>query len=231
MLIRPAAATALLMLLSGAGCATTTTSNTARTATEQLLISNAIDQSLDKVDFSAFAGQRVFLDDKYVDGVDKNYLLGSIRHRIVYHGGFVAPAADQADILLEARSGGIGTDQAETFYGLPEVVIPGMITIPELKFITRTSQRGMAKIAFVALDAKTRNILGQGGTSLAMADANNWSVLGIGPFKSGSVKEEVSASVVSDQYNPNAGLPRSVVFGQPPVPSDPYRLTGHGSDR
>ena len=46
------------------GCTNTSTSNTARTAKEQLLLSNAVDQSLDKVDFTPLYGQKVFVDDK-----------------------------------------------------------------------------------------------------------------------------------------------------------------------
>ena len=55
------------------GCTHTSTSNTARTAKEQMLLSNAVDQSLDKVDFTPLYGQKVFVDDKYLECVDKNY--------------------------------------------------------------------------------------------------------------------------------------------------------------
>lgn len=219
---------ASLALLAG-GCSTTSTSNTARTATEQLLISNAIDQSLDKIDFMAFAGHNVFIEEKYLEGVDKAYLLSSLRHRIAYYGGKVVTAADQSELVLEVRSGGIGTDNTETFYGLPEIVLPGMLTLPEMKLATRGSQKGAAKIGLVAYDSRTRQILGHGGTTLAVADANNWSVLGIGPFKSGTVREEIDASTNGDSYNPQTGLPHSVAFGSPlPATPEPdrIRLTG-----
>src|SRR5690348_1502436 len=59
-------AAAALVLLSG--CGTTRMTDTQRTATEQLLISNAIDQSVSRIDVSALAGKRVFLDAQYLDG-------------------------------------------------------------------------------------------------------------------------------------------------------------------
>ena len=93
------------------GCATVTTSNTARTATEQLLISNAVDQSLDKIDFSTFVGTKVVLEEKYLEGVDKAYVLASVRHRLLYHGATISTDAKDADIILEARSGGIGDQE------------------------------------------------------------------------------------------------------------------------
>lgn len=73
----------LIFLTVLAGCTSTKQSNTARTATEQLLISNAVDQSLNKVDFSSLSGSAVFVEEKHLDCVDKGYILGSIRHRLL----------------------------------------------------------------------------------------------------------------------------------------------------
>ena len=56
----------LLMAHSFSGCSATKTTNTSRSAVEQLLVSNAVDQSLNKVDFSPFSGHTVYLEDKYV---------------------------------------------------------------------------------------------------------------------------------------------------------------------
>ena len=141
----------LCALLSG--CAKFNTSATARTATEQLLLSNAVDQSLSRVSFDSFRGHKVFLDDKYLESVDKTYVVGSIRHRLLQSGASLSPDAASADVVLEARSGALGTDSSETFYGVPEVVIPGMVTIPELKLAMKSRQTGTAKLGFVAYDA------------------------------------------------------------------------------
>jgi hypothetical protein len=217
---------ALALCAMVSGCAKSKMSTTARTATEQLLLSNAVDQSLTRVEFSSFAGSKVFFDDKYLDSVDKQYVVGSIRHRLMQSGATVVADAASADVVLEARSGALGTDSAETFYGLPEVVIPGMVTIPELKLATRTNQTGTAKLGFVAYDAKAGNVLGSGGVSIAVADHNDWNVLGIGPFKSGSLKSELESAAERDVYNPASGLPNSVVFDGPSRDFGSVRLTG-----
>ena len=112
------------------GCASTSTSNTARTAKEQMLLSNSVDQSLDKVDFTPLYGQRVFVDDKYLECVDKPYIVGSVRHRVLRAGGVLASAADTADVHMEIRSGGVGTDTSQSYLGTPEIALPGMLTIP-----------------------------------------------------------------------------------------------------
>ena len=50
------------MLVMLAGCGSTLTSNTPRTATEQLLISDAIDRTVESLDFSPLADETVFFD-------------------------------------------------------------------------------------------------------------------------------------------------------------------------
>src|SRR5579859_2942442 len=90
--------------LSG-GCTSTKQSNTARTATEQLLISNAVDQSLNKIDFTPLAGSSVFVEDKYLDCVDKGYVLGSIRHKLLQARATIAGKPEEATAVMEVRSG------------------------------------------------------------------------------------------------------------------------------
>lgn len=177
------------LILAASGCATTKTSNTARTGAEQILISSAIDRAMSNVRFGDFAGYNVFIDDKYLDGtVDKGYLVGSLRHRVLSAGGKVAAAADKADVVLEVRSGGVGTDNEETFIGIPAIGIPGLpIELPEVKIANRTSQIGTAKIGLIAYNPKTGEAMGKGGRATALTHSNDTYVLGVGPFRNGAV--------------------------------------------
>lgn len=182
------------------GCATTTTSNTARTGTEQLLISSAIDRSLSSVRFNDFAGYKVFIDPQFVSGtVDKGYLVGTLRAKVLEGGGKLVAAADAADLVLEARSGGVGTDTEESYVGIPALGVPGLpIEIPEVKFLSRNTQMGTAKIGLVCYDAKTGESLGAGGSSAALSHNKDTYVLGVGPFRSGSVVDTRERSVGFD---------------------------------
>src|SRR6516225_2644969 len=66
------------------GCGTTRMSDTQRTATEQLLISNAIDQAVSQVDFRPLAGKSVYFDPQYLEGtVDRGYLVSSLRQHLL----------------------------------------------------------------------------------------------------------------------------------------------------
>jgi hypothetical protein len=206
----------LLMVLSvGTGCTSTTTSNTARTAKEQMLLSNAVDQSLAKIDFTPLSGQKVFVEDKYLDCVDKGYVVGSIRHQVMRTGGTLAASADDADVVMEVRSGGVGTDTTDAFIGVPELTLPGMITLPEVRFTERKTQYGYSKLGLVLYDAKHKNVLGEGGMSMAQADDNNWYVLGLGPWQDGSLKGDVAASRRIPHGMRTNRVPTNVAFDSP----------------
>ncbi len=212
------------------GCTTAKRSNTARTAVEQLLISNAIDQSLDKVNFTPFGGHAVYVEEKYVDSVDKAYLIGSVRHRLLAAGARLTDKPEDAAITMELRSGGIGTDTAESFLGTPEIALPGMLTIPEVRLLTKTQQSGTAKVAMVAYDTTTKQVLGQGGVALSQSDDNNWFVAGVGPFQQGSIKSEVARSTTGPAAFQRNTVPRQVVFDAPgnasPLKPAPIQVTG-----
>jgi len=204
-------ATALLFVT--VGCASTVTSNTARTAKEQMLVSNAVDQSLDKVDFTPLYEQTVFVDDQYLECVDKPYIVGSVRHRVMRAGGFLAPKMEDAKIVMELRSGGVGTDTSESYLGTPEIALPGLLTLPEIRLAERKAQFGFSKIGMVIYEQETKKVLGDGGLAMARSDDNNWFVFGVGPFQNGSLKRDVTraATVPAGMYRRE--LPSTVAFG------------------
>ena len=200
----------LLVAVALAGCTSANSSNTARTAKEQLLISNSVDQALARIDFSPFRAETVFLEDKYLDCVDKNYIVASLRHRLLRDGTFLVDEKDKARVIVEVRSGGVGTDTSETFLGVPEVAVPGPVplSVPEVRLVTRGQQTATAKIGIVAYDAETRHMLGEGGVTLARSDDNNWFVLGVGPFQNGTLRDELAESL--PPTTPTDRLPRTV---------------------
>lgn len=201
------------------GCASASTSNTARTSVEQLLLANAVDQSLDKCNFTSFNGQHVFLQDKYVDCVDKNYVVASTRHRLFRAGAMLVDAPDKADVVVELRAGAVGTSSANSFIGTPQLTLPGMLSIPEVKVAERRKQQAVAKIGLVAYDPKTNEILGSGGTSLASANDNNWFLLGVGPYQNGSVRSEVRRSTTGSAGKVQNQVPVTVAFSAPHKPN------------
>lgn len=188
-----------LLLSLAAGCGTSRFSDTQRTGLEQLLISTAIDRSLGVMDFSGLAGQAVYVEQKHLDCVDKNYLLASIRHRALQAGARLVDKPEEADLVLEVRHGGVGTDRMEAYVGAPGITLPSPvpISLPDLKIATRASQSGTAKLGIVVYHAKTGQAAGSGGSALARSVDSNWTILGVGPFNSGSVRQEFDAAKVA----------------------------------
>ena len=89
-----------------AGCGTTRSTDTNRTATEQLLVSDAIDRALQSMNLQTLSGQTVFLDDsKLADVVDKNYLISSLRQYLLANGCKLRDKREDADFVVEARAG------------------------------------------------------------------------------------------------------------------------------
>ena len=49
------------------------------------------------------------VETKYLDCVDKNYIMLALRHRIMLNGAKLLDKADSADIVVEVASGAVGS--------------------------------------------------------------------------------------------------------------------------
>jgi hypothetical protein len=108
-----------ILFIGFAGCGTTRWTDTARTATEQMLVSDAIERSVSQIDFKPMQGQRVFLDTTYLSTVtDKDYLISTLRQHMLASGCVMELAKDRADFIVEARAGAVGTDRHDVLYGI-----------------------------------------------------------------------------------------------------------------
>lgn len=173
------------------GCATIKESDTARTGLEQLLISNAVDQSLAKVDFRPVSGAKVFLKTDYLDCVDKNYIVLSTRSKLLANNCTLVEKADDADVVLEIASGGVGTDRTGLVVGSPEIPLGLMGSIPKINLYERNKAMGTAKLTIVATDTKSKQPVINSGYALARSDHQHWTMLGAGPVMSGSVADQI----------------------------------------
>lgn len=189
----------VLITLLTLGCGTTTK----RVATEQLLVSNAIDDAVAKIDFSSLSGQRVFLDSTYLKAdraagfVNTNYVTSSLRQQLTAAGCLIFDSREEADTIVEPRVGAMGTDGHKVTYGIPKTgslsaaasVFTGshIGAIPEISFAQSDAQSGIAKVVVFAYDQQTRQPVWQSGLAKAESDSTSTWVLGAGPFQKGSV--------------------------------------------
>jgi hypothetical protein len=180
------------------GCGTTRSTDTNRTATEQLLISDAIDRAVQSVDLKTLAGQKVFLDDSRLsDVIDRNYLISTLRQHLLANGCQLRDTREQADFVVEARAGAVGTDRNDLLFGVPSMNVPQVFplqpvpgaVIPEIPIAKRRDQKGLAKIAVFAYHRETGTPVWQSGLVHQESSSNDVWILGAGPFQRGSIYE------------------------------------------
>ncbi len=193
----------LLLVLAAvfcAGCGTTRT----RTATEQLLMSDAVDRSIEQIDFSPLRGRRIFFDTQYLNTikglgfVNSDYVISSLRQQMLAAGCLLEDKADTAEYIVEGRCGALGTDGHEVTYGMPAStglsnaasVLPNVPTIPlipEISIARREDNRAAAKIGVFAYHRETRLPVWQSGVTVSTSNAKDVWVFGAGPFQSGNI--------------------------------------------
>jgi hypothetical protein len=181
-----------------AGCGTTKTSGTARTGTEQLLLTNAWDTALQKIDFRPLAGVPVYLDTTNVTAVDQGWVVSSLRQAMLAQGVLLRQKPEQAQWVVEARVGAYGTDQSSLLVGIAQTQIPQTITgmpagtIPEVPLVKKQNQYGVAKLALFGYDRASGQLVWNSGTMLAMSTAKDVHILGVGPIQSGTIHDGTS---------------------------------------
>ncbi|MEX0586184.1 MAG: DUF6655 family protein, partial [Pirellulales bacterium] len=132
------------------GCGSTRWSDSKRTATEQMLVSDAIERAVMRIDMQPLAGRSVFLDTTVLDDVsDDKYLTSALRHKLLASGCGLASDRDKAELVLEARAGAVGTDKNEPLLGIPatSVTVGGNGMSPATPVTVGCSIRGPSKTA------------------------------------------------------------------------------------
>ncbi|HTN76855.1 MAG TPA: DUF6655 family protein [Pirellulaceae bacterium] len=197
-----------MLLLVGCGA----TKN--RVATEQMLVSDAVDRAIAHIDFSGLEGQKVYLNTKYIDHIRVNpaisqgpgnsaiinadYITSSIRQQMLAANVLVQDKQDEAEYIVELRCGAIGSDAHEVVYGMPAnnfvssaaTLVPGapsVPTIPELALAKRNDTFGAAKIGVFAYHRETKEPVWQAGIAQARSTSKDVWLFGAGPFQRGTI--------------------------------------------
>lgn len=181
--VRFAAGWGMGILLSlGCGCVQTNISQPKRTAVEQLLLSRAADNALSRLDLSTLNGKKVYFEEKYIDAQDELYVMSSIRDLISYSGGRLVEKAEEADVIVEGRTGALSIDSGESLVGFPEMPVPiplsGTFVSPEVPFYKSERQFSVAKIALYAYEAESREHRFSTGPLLGKSHHHYYKLLG-----------------------------------------------------
>ncbi len=173
------------------GCGTRRTTDTPRTASEQLLVSAAVDQAVGQLNYQPLEDRKVFVDSELLDRVDKTFVVAAIRARCFDAGAQVVSDVEQADYILEIRSGAVGVDRTEYIFGIPAGEIPspfGAMPIPEAALFKSIRQRGATRVSFVVFRRDDRRLLYASGPAFGFSNQRNWWLFGGGPVVKDNIK-------------------------------------------
>ena len=185
--------------------------NKSRLATEQLVVSDAVDRAVAAIDFSPLSGQKVYFDTKYVDnvklgaGANVEYVVSSLRQQMLAYDCRLQEKPESADYIVEARVGVLGYDGHEITYGVPGSAALSTASLfvgapmpassmPELSLGRRNHQSGAAKIGLFAYDRETREPVWQAGVTKGSSQARDLWIFGMGPYHQNSGNKPKSNS-------------------------------------
>ncbi len=162
-------------------CVTRRTTDPARTATEQLLLSTAADRALDAVVPAEVAGGSVWVREAHLESYDRPYVLGALRAGLAGAGARLVAKEEDASTVVEPRSGALSIDDDAFLIGIPSFELPvpfvsTPVTTPELALFKRHRRIGVAKLAVAAYGADGR-LLADVGPARGTARTVDWTVL------------------------------------------------------
>ena len=179
----------VLLLGSAAGCVNKQRmTDPTRSVGEQLLFSTAIDRALSELDLEAIGrlkGFKVYLSTVYLQTLDQEYLVGSLRDLLLSSGVLVVDDIAQAEMIVEVRSGANSLDSASVTAGiaedqaLPNPVTGAPVALPELAFFKKQNNVSLTKVALVAYHADSREHIFSSGTLLGGAYDRHYQFLGL----------------------------------------------------
>jgi len=187
-------------LLCCVGCGTTQQ----RAGTEQLLLSDAVDRSVDRIDLDILSGQTVYLDSSYIEPVKTNgyvtssYIISALRQKLITSGCRLKDIPEDADYIVEARVGALGTDAVEVTYGIPAnnalgaaasllATSPAIPSVPEIAVGKRNGALSTSKVVAFAYHRESGEPVWQSGAAVARSDAKDSWLFGAGPWQRGSI--------------------------------------------
>ena len=179
----------VLLLGSAAGCVNKQRmTEPIRTVGEQLLLSTSIDRALSELDLEAIGrlkGFKVYLSTVYLQTLDQEYLIGSLRDLLLSSGVLVVDDIAQAEMIVEIRSGANSLDSASVTAGiaedqaLPNPVTGAPVALPELAFFKKQNIVSLTKVTLVTYHADSREHVFSSGALLGGAYERHYQFLGL----------------------------------------------------
>lgn len=190
-----------------AGCQSPRITNTARTAVEQMLLSDVIEQGTDQMKFEHYKGRKALMDYKYLDPqVDKPVVQGMVERRLAECGVVVTADAKDADIIIQVLCPVLATEMNKLLIGTPQVPIsyPRLlalqIIVPEIPLFMKLTRVGFARFSLNILKASDHTPLEIQKRMFARSEYINWTLL-LFPWTTNNIGIRESVPNVDHKYD------------------------------
>jgi hypothetical protein len=211
----PRALAVIVLALALTGCATIRVTDPPRTATEQFLMSQAVSRALAQLNVDALRDRKCWIETAYLTGAETIIVNGEIRERVfttpeqafaaaelrerlLMAGTRLVQKKEQAEVIVEVRSGAIGVDRLENLIGLPAIAASSALAgggagsgipfaTPEIAIYKNTRQRGFASVAFVAYRADSGEYVTSSGPYIGRTIRDDFWLFGLGPRTVGNI--------------------------------------------
>ena len=191
---RGLAALILVWVVLVTGCASVRITDPARTATEQFLLSKAAATAVEQLSFEAIQGRTIYLDSANFSPAEKDFALSEFRSKLLLSGVSITPKKEDAELIVEVRSGGVGIDRYESLFGIPSFVAPtsavtNSVTLvtPEIAITKKIRQIGFASISYIAYWADSGEVAASSGPAIGKSNREDWWLFGFGPSTIGDI--------------------------------------------
>lgn len=169
------------------GCAHERLVEPTTTASEQLLVSTAIDHVVTQLKPTVPPGSTAFVDSQYVDTtpadevVYAKYAVAAVRDQLLRQGVRLVDDRSKADVVIEPRSGAQSIDHDTFLIGIPSFSVPvpmaDKLAFPEIALFKKDSQIGLSKLAITAYSEKDGSLVGSTGPVMGRSDRTRRVVL------------------------------------------------------
>lgn len=198
--LRVAFGTALCFVLyCSMGCATIRVTDPAETADQQFLESEATRMAVARINADQLRDRKVFVDTTYLTTIRENseslsfrqvpqqflFLVAELRAKLLMSGCRLVDKKEDAEIVVEARSGGISVDRLDYLLGLSNITVPteGVASIPfttpELAILKSTKQFGFASVAIVAYWRDSGEVVSSSGPFVGRTNRQDYWIFGV----------------------------------------------------
>ena len=195
-------ATVLAMILAACALgACTTIRETApqRTATEQLLISTAVDRAIAQMTLKIPPGTKVFVNGDQLQGSDDGkYAVGEMKDRLLREGANLVDDKGKADAIVEIRAGALSIDDKQTLVGIDSFDAPvpfagQAFKFPQVALYNDKVRQGVAKIAAFGYSTSDGKLIDLTGPQFGYAHQYERTILFFFTWHSSDLPEEKSS--------------------------------------